>query len=129
MATMRKYRRREEATITAVRVDLETEGFSYEKWGGSQRCKAGDWIVNNAGDTYTIDAATFAKTYRELSPGVYRKDAPVWAEPAAVAGVIRTKEGSTAYEAGDVLIFNDAERTDGYAMSAEMFETLYELAD
>lgn len=113
--------------IIAVRVDLEIEGFTYEKWGRTQRCKPGDWLVNNADDTYTIDAETFAKTYREVSPGVYEKDAPVWAERAEVAGVISTKEGSTVYEAGDMLVFNDADRRDGYAMSAETFESLYEL--
>ena len=110
-------------------MDLDCEGFTYEKWGGTQRCKAGDWIVNNAGDTYTIDAEIFAKTYREIGPGTYEKDVPVWAERAKVAGKIPTKEGSTAYEAGDMLVFNDAERIDGYAMSAETFESLYEAAD
>jgi len=126
---LREYRRRERTTITAVRLDLETEGFTYQKWGGTQRCKAGDWIVDNAGDTYTIDAEVFANTYRKAGPGVYEKVATVWAERAESAGVIRTKEGSTEYEAGDVLVYNDAERRDGYAMKAETFDSLYEPPD
>ena len=126
MGTLRKYRRKERTTITAVRVDRDTEGFTYKKWGGTQCCKAGDWIVNNASDTYTIDADAFAKTYREVSVGVYEKQVSIWAERAEVAGVIRTKEGSTAYETGDMIVFNDTERTEGYAMSAKTFESLYE---
>lgn len=129
MGTLNKYRRREKTTVTAVRVALEFEGFTYEKWGGTQRCEPGDWLVNNAGDTYTIDADTFAGTYREFSPGVYAKDAPIWAERAEASGVIPTEEGSTKYVAGDVLVYNGADRVDGYAMSQETFERLYELAE
>ena len=40
-----------------------------------------------------------------------------------------TKEGATAYEAGDMLVFNGPARTDGYAMSAKKFESLYEPDD
>ncbi len=126
MGALREFRRKENSTITAVRLDLDTEGVTYEKWGGTQRCKAGDWVVNNSGETYTIDADSFAVTYREVSPGVFQKRSSVWAERADVAGVIQTKEGSTAYDAGDMLVFNDEERADGYAMSAERFESLYE---
>ena len=128
MTTLREFRRKEETLITAVRLDLETDGFSYQKWGGTQRCKRVDWLVNNGADTYTIDADTFARTYRVVSSGVYRKVARIWAERAETAGVLPTKEGSTAYAAGDMLVFNDAQRADGYAMSAETFDTLYEPA-
>ena len=31
--------------------------------------------------------------------------------------------------AGDMLVFNDAEERDGYAMTAETFDRLYEPAD
>ena len=128
MGRLRKFQRKESATITAVRLDLDTEGFTYQKWGGTQSCKPGDWLVNNAGETYTIDAHTFTRTYREVGPGVYAKESPIWAEEAQVAGTISTKEGSTDYVAGDFLVFNDAARQDGYAVKAEIFHTLYELA-
>lgn len=124
-----KFRRKKETTVTAVRLDLETEGFTYRKWGGIQHCKAGDFIVNNGGETYTVDAESFARTYREVSPGVYQKDTPIWAERAEAAGVIATKEGQTAYQAGDMLVFSDTERNDGYAISLERFESLYEPAE
>jgi len=92
-------------------------------------CKFGDWLVNNNGDTYTIDAQTFQTTYHQVSPGVYEKKSTVWAMQTAEAGTIQTKEGSTGYEAGDYLVFNDPAGTDGYAMKAETFHRLYEAAD
>jgi hypothetical protein len=61
-----------------------------------------------------------------VSPGLYEKVAPVWAEVAAEPGTIQTKEGSTAYLAGDYLVFNTLDRKDGYAMKAETFRQLYE---
>ncbi len=129
MDMLHQYRRREKTTVTAVQVDLDTEGFTYQKWGGTQRCKRGDWLLNNQGDIYTVNGETFAATYRNVSPGVYEKDTPVWAKRAEAAGVIRTKEGTTDYKAGDYLVFNDPEGRDGYAMAAETFHSLYERAD
>ena len=129
MGELRKFRRKEKTTVVAVQLDLDTEGFTYEKWDGVQRCRPGDWLVNNRGDTYTVDRETFAKTYRQVSPGVYEKCTPVWAEQAQARGTIRTKEGSTEYSVGDFLVFNDPERKDGYAMKAETFRSLYEAAD
>src|SRR5690349_6847243 len=98
MGTKRKYKKKSTSFVTAVQVDLETEGFVYRKWGGEQVCRRGDWLVNNSGDTYTVAKESFAKTYQFLSPGVYVKAAPVWAEVAENAGKVKTKEGETAYE-------------------------------
>src|SRR6516164_9600192 len=128
-SAVQQYRRRERTLVIAVRLDLNTDGFTYLKWGGTQRCKRGDWIVNNQGDVYTIDTETFERTYQMVSPGMYEKVAPVWAEVAAEAGTIPTKEGSTAYLAGDYLVFNAPDRKDGYAMEAETFCRLYESND
>jgi hypothetical protein len=64
-----------------------------------------------------------------VSAGVYEKIAPVWAEVASCSGTIPTKEGSTAYEAGDYLVFNDADRKDGYAMKPSTFRDLYEISE
>ena len=128
MAERLQYRRKEHTTIVAVRLDLETDGFVYHKWGGAQRCKGGDWIVDNGGDIYSIDAEVFGKTYRRVGEGIYEKYAPVWAEKATTAGTIRTMEGSTDYHAGDYLVFNDEQGEDGYAVSAFQFHELYEPA-
>jgi hypothetical protein len=63
-----------------------------------------------------------------VSPGVYVKVQVVWARVADTDGKIRTKEGETHYRAGDVIVFNDQEEQDGYAMTAETFARLYEQA-
>ena len=124
--TLARYKKRENREVTAVQLRLDTDGFGYRKWGGDQRCKSGDWVVDNGGDVYTVDAETFRETYRECGPGRYLKVAPVWAERASQPGVIETREGMTRYAAGDWLVYNGAGRTDGYAMGAETFADLYE---
>jgi hypothetical protein len=128
LAARRKYKKKSTAFVTAVQLDLDTEGFKYNKWGGKQVCKKGDWLVNNNGETYTVAEASFAQTYEFVSPGVYVKPTPVWAEIAAKPGRIKTKEGETAYRAGDYLVFNNEDGTDGYAMSAKSFKSMYEPA-
>ena len=127
MATRRKYRKKHASIVTAVRLDLDTDGFSYHKWGHDQRCQRGDWIVNNEGDTYTVSHESFIETYQEVSPGAYRKVAPVWAQSATAPGSVATREGRTAYDAGDYLVSNREDGSDAYAVSREKFEAMYEL--
>ena len=62
MSSRLKYVKRATAAVVAVPLELETDGFTYEKWGSVQRCKAGDWVVNNGGDIYTVDRQTFERT-------------------------------------------------------------------
>ncbi len=126
MATRRQYVKRQTQFVVAVQLDLDTTGFSYQKWGDTQTCKRGDWIVNNNGDTYTVDGESFARTYRLNGPGTYVKSAPVWAAAASTAGSVRTKEGSTDYEAGDYLVSNEESGSDAYAVSKAEFERMYE---
>ena len=128
MAARQRYVRRAGLQVVALQLDLDTSGFTYRKWGGEQTCKPGDWIVNNAGDVYTVDRDTFARTYRADGPGLYRKISPVWAEVADRDGAIRTKEGVTHYKTGAYLVFNDEAGQDGYAMPASSFEAMYEPA-
>ena len=125
MAGRRKYIKRAGTLVVAVQLDLQTSGFTYQKWGGEQTCKPGDWVVNNGGDVYTVDRATFARTYRAESQGLYQKVAPVWAKVAERDGAIKTKEGVTHYTAGDYLVFNDEDGQDGYAIKAASFEAMY----
>jgi squalene cyclase len=126
MSIRRRYRRKPSAAVTAVRLDLQTDGFTYRKWGGEQKCKRGDWVVDNNGDVYTVDGDVFARTYRQVGPGIYVKTTPVWAEVAEKGGVIETIEGQSRYAPGDYIVFNDKEGTDGYCVSAREFEELYE---
>lgn len=129
MSGRQKYVRRSSEAVVAVRLALETDGFTYRKWGATQTCKPGDWIVNNGGDVYTVDHESFARTYREVGAGTYVKTTPVWAEAATEAGRVRTKEGETHYVAGDYLVFNEEAGADGYAVSKARFEEMYERAE
>lgn len=104
------------------------DSFTYRKWGGVQTATAGDWLVNREGEAYTIDREVFERTYSMVSPGLYEKVTSVWARAAESDGVIPTREGETHYTAGDMIVFNDPEGRDGYAMSAETFSKLYDLA-
>lgn len=121
-----KYVKRETRTVVAVQLALDAAGFTYQKWGGTQTCKAGDWVVNNGGDIYTVDRQTFERTYRQLEAGTYVKTTPVWAEVAREACRVETKEGATHYRAGDYLVFNEEHGGDAYAVSARTFEAMYD---
>ena len=123
----RRYRKRGNLFVTAVQLNLETEGLVYRKWGAEQRCTATDWIVDNQGDVYTVKAAVFARTYRRIDDGKYVKTTPIWAEVADTAGRVETNEGETHYVAGDYLVSNMEDGTDAYAISGEKFESTYEL--
>ena len=111
--------------MIAVRLALETEGLVYQKWGSEQRAKPGDWIVDNDGDVYTVDVDVFARTYRQTGPGTYAKTIPVRAQSAQRAGIVKTKEGETHYQAGGYLVANNADGADEYAIGAAKFEALY----
>jgi hypothetical protein len=127
MRRRHRYRKRADRPATAVQVSLDTNGFVYRKWGAQQRCKAGDWLVDNDGDAYTVDREVFARTYRRIGPGLFVKTTPVWAEVATTAGVIETKEGRSHYEAGDYLVANNEDGTDAYCIGRAKFEAMYEL--
>ncbi|MCC4113890.1 hypothetical protein LLG90_00845 [Aromatoleum toluclasticum] len=122
-----RYLRRPDHPVVAVRILLDTNGFSYRKWGAKQHCKRGDWLVDNDGDVYTVDADSFARTYRSVGLGTYVKATPIWAERADSAGSVATQEGRTNYNAGDFIVSNTEDGSDAYAISAEKFETMYEL--
>ena len=132
-SNLQRYRRRDQTSVIAIPLDLEAKPdddigsklFTYQKWDARQTCKRGDWLVHNGNDVYTVDRDTFASTYSEVAPGQYQKTAPVWAERAEKAGEVVTKEGSTRYKAGDYLVYNQANRKDGYAVTAKKFAELY----
>lgn len=126
MNNLREYRRRDRTPVTATRLDLDMDGFTYWKWGGVQTASPGDWLVNREDEAYTVEREVFERTYRMISPGVYEKATPVWARVAESDGTIPTKEGETHYTAGDMIVFNDPQGRDGYAMISETFAELYE---
>lgn len=127
MAARRRYKKRADRSVVAVRLDLDTDGFVYQKWGGEQTCKRGDWLVDNDGDVYTIDGEVFARTYRRVGSGVFVKFTPVWAETAAEPGSVITREGESHYQAGDYIVYNNEDGTDPYCVGKEKFDETYEL--
>lgn len=127
MQTRLRYRKKSDRFVVAVQVDLDTAGFSYTEWGAEQRCKPGDWLVDNEGDIYTIDSEVLANTYRRVRPGIYVKATTVWAEVAAASGVVDTKEGRSHYQKGDYLVYNNRDGTDAYCVSAAKFEAMYDI--
>jgi hypothetical protein len=129
MGTRHRYRKRPNQFVLAVPLALDIDGFTYRKWGAEQRCKRGDWLVDNDGDMYTVDADVFARTYRKVEPGRYVKTTPVWAEIATQAGAVTTKEGESHYQTGDYLVYNNEDGTDAYCVSAAKFEEMYERDD
>lgn len=125
----RQYRKNKQYAVSAVQLNLDTDGFIYRKWGSEQRCRAGDWIVQSDSDCYTINQESFTSTYEKLSPGRYLKTAPIWAERLEEAGSIKTREGFTEYEAGDYLVHNNEDGNDSYAISKDKFEQMYRPVD
>ena len=123
-----KYVKRPDQTVVAIQVPVESSGFTFEKWGATQRSKPGDWLVDNDGDLYTVDQSTFARTYQKVGDGKYIKTTPVWAEVASAPGQVTTQEGSTSYTAGDYLVFNQEDGGDPYAIEKAKFEAMYEPA-
>ena len=127
MGTRHRYKKKTDQYVIAVQLMLDTDGFSYRKWGAEQRCKKGDWLVDNNGDIYTVDSDVFSLTYRQVKPGIYIKTTPIWAAVASEAGSVTTKEGASHYQAGDYLVYNNEDGTDAYCISAAKFESMYEL--
>ena len=121
-----KYKKKPDQYVIAVQLAIETEGFSYKKWGSMQKCKAGDWLINNDDDIYTIDKNVFENTYRKIEDGKYVKTTPIWGEQATKDGSVNTKEGKSHYNAGDYLVSNNEDGTDAYCISAEKFTKMYE---
>ena len=121
-----KYRKREQQVVTGVQLNLDTDGFKYNKWGGLQLCRAGDWLLDNNGECYTIGEESFRKTYEEISPGRFVKTAAVWAIETRQCGSVKTNEGYTEYVEGDYLVANNEDGSDAYAVSKEKFEQMYE---
>lgn len=125
MHRRRKYLRKARQFVVAVRIDLDTPGLEYRKWGAKQRANRGDWLVDNDGEVYTVEARSFARTYKKVRQGIYAKITPVWARIAREAGSIETKEGRSHYRPGDFIVSNQSNGGDGYCMTPAKFKAMY----
>jgi len=126
MNERKKYIKKADKAVIAVQLNLDFDGFSYRKWGNDQLCRAGDWLVDNNGDVYTVDQEVFRNTYRQVSPGNYVKVKPIWAEVARDSGAVDTIEGKTDYEAGDYLVAESEDGPLAYCITPAKFESMYE---
>lgn len=129
MAERAYFRKKANRPVIAVQIDIDFDEIRYQKWGDTQRCKPGDWLVNNNNDTYTVNREYFRTHYKNISPGVYEKEGEIWAEVAPENGTIKTIEGSTAYIAGDYLVFDRQIGGTGYAIGKVDFERMYDKID
>jgi len=68
-------------------------------------------LVDNGGDVYTVDAKSFARTYRSCGPPAafaqhLREVRASLGREGDEAGSIKTKEGESSYERGDYIVYN-----------------------
>jgi len=94
--------------VAAVQLHLDTEGFEYEKWGGTQKCKRDDWMIKSLlnDETYTVAEEYFRANYKYYSPGFYKKRSIIYAREAEEDGAVPTLEGKTSYKKGDYIVLS-----------------------
>lgn len=107
-------------------IQLTDISIQYEKWGGVQVGKRGDWLLSKGGEVYTCDHGVFAETYRPIDgrPGWFVKVAYVDAVQMFADGKVKTLEGESAYLALDYLVTNPG--GDQYVIPRSKFEGLYD---
>lgn len=127
--SLKKYRKKSEQFVEAMQLALPDCRIQYQKWGGAQQAQEGDWLVKNGDEYYTVESTSFSHTYEKMSGNQYKKVGKVWAEIAEQDGEMPTKEGKTQYKKGDMCVYNQADKTDGYATTAQVFHDNYELDD
>ena len=62
MADRRKYKKKVTSFVTAIQLDLGTEGFVHLKWDRRQACNRGDWLIDSNGDEYTVSPESYSRT-------------------------------------------------------------------
>lgn len=112
-----------------LNMDLVLGKLLYEKWGGIQEEKKGDWLMKNGDEVYTCDGKVFADTYRAIDgvAGQYVKTALVDATEATTSGYVPTLEGKSAFKVGDFIVTNPG--GDTYPVHREEFLRIYERAE
>jgi hypothetical protein len=75
--------------------------------GDGMRSRSGDWLVESEADSWSISAATFARSYEPVGDGIYRRSGNVLATRLEDAFTVRSPEGGSSGVAGDWLISND----------------------
>ena len=76
MGTRKKFKKKADSFVVAVQLNLDTDGFTYEKWGAEQRCKKGDWLYPkempfpmSLADYWLYNKSTLKKNYYHRQKG------------------------------------------------------------
>lgn len=128
MSAYRRYKRKGNEVVIAIQLDLDTEGFSYQKQGAERRCNAQDWLLSDRSGTYAVDDSTFARAFEEIGVGQYTMVGIVRAKVSDSAGHIRVGQRKVPHEPGDYLVWDESTQSIGYAVPKDWFEASYVLA-
>lgn len=112
---------RSTATVHAVRL---TDEHRWTTAAGDELVgAAGDWLLSEGDDTWTVAADVFAATYEPVADGIYRKVALVQAAQLAEDVEVITLEGIATAGPGDWLARNPG--GDVWPIPAEVFADRY----
>jgi len=125
----REFTPRDNKYVEAIKLDLDFDGFTFQKWGHSQKCKRNDWLIFSEGDTYTVDHEYFLQHFKTQSPGRWKKVGKICAEEAEENGFVQTLEGKTNYKKGDFIVSNYGKGGDQYAIPRIVFHNKYGAVD
>lgn len=90
---------------TVVRATRLARPRSWRSARGSElSAAAGDWLVTDGAEEWTVVPDVFARSYRRLPDGRFAKDAPVAAVRLERATEVSTLEGVARAEPGDWLL-------------------------
>jgi len=90
--------------VPAKRLDAE---FDWSNENGERLTgSAGDWILGEGEDRWSVIDSVFRETYREVGAGLYEKHAPVHAVKVSDALSLITLEGAITLAPGDWLVCN-----------------------
>lgn len=91
--------------------------------GDAMRARAGDWLVEQGSEEWTVAAAVFEERYEEVRPGVFRSRQAIRAVRVEEPLEIETLEGWVHAASGDLLALGPA--GDVWPIPAERFAATY----
>ena len=110
--------------VGTVQAEQLTQDTTWTANGAPMEGKAGDWKVTGSdGSVWTVKPDIFAKTYGEVSPGVYAKTATTNAQLITRDMTVHTLEGDVPAKAGDYLVTGP--NGEQYPVTAAKFKSMY----
>lgn len=112
---------------TVLSYQLDTDHEWTTSGGDVLVGRAGDWLVSNDSDMWTVAADVFERTYEQLPNGRWRKTALITAVRATERTTIQTLEGPAVAEVGDWIATNPT--GESWPIKADTFARHYVPAD